>query len=215
MSVRGDRRAEREVPAGGVRYSPVLGKEGGPGGKSDRAMVAGKPGDSGGAKGPALRHASDAEQGRRWTGVWKGRRRSATCRRSFISKRPLRGVRAKRECRAKRQACRYARPFSRRSAQAPGAEVPLLAAGGQGLAQRHSRARLAAGEGQRRGGGSGRRDVSADRVRGSPGVVAKPARRVALEELPASAGATGEDSQARRRPTSARHPDRSDRAVQR
>ena len=34
-------------------------------------------------------------------------------------RKPLRGVRAKRECRAKRQACRYARPFSRRSAQAP------------------------------------------------------------------------------------------------
>ena len=67
MSAKGDRSAEREVPAGGVRYSAVLGKEGGPGGKSDRAIVAGKPGNSGGAKGPAFRHASEAEEGRRLT----------------------------------------------------------------------------------------------------------------------------------------------------
>ena len=66
MSAKGDRGAEREAPPGGVRNSAVLGKEGGPGGESDRAMVARKPGNSGGGeKGPALRHASEAEEGRR------------------------------------------------------------------------------------------------------------------------------------------------------
>ena len=65
MSAKRERGAEREAPAGGVRNSAVLGKEGGPGGESDRAMVARKPGNSGGAKGPAFRHASEAEEGRR------------------------------------------------------------------------------------------------------------------------------------------------------
>jgi len=60
MSAKGDRGAERETPAGGVRNSTVLGKEDGPGGESDRAMVARKPGNAGGAKGPAFRHASEA-----------------------------------------------------------------------------------------------------------------------------------------------------------
>ena len=63
MSAKGDRSAGREVPAGGVRNSAVLGKEGGPGGESDRAIVARKPGNSGGAKGPAFRRASEAEEG--------------------------------------------------------------------------------------------------------------------------------------------------------
>ncbi len=67
MSAKGDRSAERETPAGGARNSAVLGKEGGPGGESDRAIVARKPGNSGGAKGPAFRHASEAEEGRRLT----------------------------------------------------------------------------------------------------------------------------------------------------
>ena len=62
MSAKGDRSAEREAPPGGVRNSAVLGKEGGPDGESDRAIVARKPGNAGGAKGPALRHASEAEE---------------------------------------------------------------------------------------------------------------------------------------------------------
>ncbi len=62
MSVKGDRGAEREVPAGGARNSAVLGKEDGPDGESDRAIVARKPGNSGGAQGPAFRHASEAEE---------------------------------------------------------------------------------------------------------------------------------------------------------
>ncbi len=62
MSAKGDRSAEREAPAGGTRNSAVLGKEGGPGGESDRAMVAKKPGNCGGAKGPAFRRALEAEQ---------------------------------------------------------------------------------------------------------------------------------------------------------
>ncbi len=64
MSAKGDRSAEREAPPGGVRNSAVRGKEGGPDGESDRAIVARKPGNSGGAKGPAFRHASEAEEGR-------------------------------------------------------------------------------------------------------------------------------------------------------
>ena len=63
MPAKGDRSAEREAPAGGVRNSAVLGKEGGPDGESDRAIVARKPGNAGGAKGPAFRHASEAEEG--------------------------------------------------------------------------------------------------------------------------------------------------------
>ena len=63
MSAKGDRSAEREAPASGARNSAVLGQEGGLGGESDRALVARKPGNSGGAKGPAFRHASEAEQG--------------------------------------------------------------------------------------------------------------------------------------------------------
>ena len=61
MPAKGDRSAEREALAGGVRNSAVLGKEGGPDGESDRAVVARKPGNAGGAKGPAFRHASEAE----------------------------------------------------------------------------------------------------------------------------------------------------------
>ncbi len=61
MSAKGDRSAEREAPAGGVRNSAVLGKEGGLDGESDRAVVARKLGNAGGAKGPAFRHASEAE----------------------------------------------------------------------------------------------------------------------------------------------------------
>ena len=62
MPAKGDRSAEREAPAGGVRHSAVLGKEGGLDGESDRAVVARKPGNAGGAKGPALRHASEAKE---------------------------------------------------------------------------------------------------------------------------------------------------------
>ncbi len=62
MPAKGDRGADWEAPAGAVRNSAVLGKEGGLGGESDRAMVARKPGNSGGAKGPDLRHASEAEE---------------------------------------------------------------------------------------------------------------------------------------------------------
>ena len=63
MSAKGDRSAGREVPAGGARNSAVLGKEGGLGGESDRARVARKPGNSGEAKGPAFRRASEPEEG--------------------------------------------------------------------------------------------------------------------------------------------------------
>ena len=62
MPAKGDRSAEREAPAGGARNSVVLGREGGPDGESDRAIVAKKPGNAGGAKGPAFRHASEAEE---------------------------------------------------------------------------------------------------------------------------------------------------------
>ena len=63
MSAKGDHSAGSEAPPGGVPNSAVLGEEGGPGGESDRAMVALKPGNSGGAKDPAFRHASEAEEG--------------------------------------------------------------------------------------------------------------------------------------------------------
>ena len=62
MPAKGDRSAEREAPTGGVRHSAVLGKEGGLDGESDRAIVARKPGNAGGAKGPAFRHASEAKE---------------------------------------------------------------------------------------------------------------------------------------------------------
>ena len=62
MAAKRDRGAAREAPPGGARHSAVRGKEGGPAGESDRAIVARKPGNAGGAKGPALRHASEAEE---------------------------------------------------------------------------------------------------------------------------------------------------------
>ena len=57
-----ERSAARETLAGGADNSAVEGTEGRPGGEPDRAMVAKKPGNSGGAQGPALRHALEAEQ---------------------------------------------------------------------------------------------------------------------------------------------------------
>ena len=87
MPAKGDRGAEREVPLGGARNSAVLGKEGGPGGESDRAIVARKPGNSGGAKGPAFWRASEAEEGQAIDMSLKTPERSEICRRSFISKR--------------------------------------------------------------------------------------------------------------------------------
>ncbi len=53
MAAKGDRSAEREVPAGGVRNSAVLDKEGGLDGESDRVIVARTPGHAAGAKRPA------------------------------------------------------------------------------------------------------------------------------------------------------------------
>ena len=179
MPAKGDRGAEREVPLGGARNSAVLGKEGGPGGESDRAIVARKPGNSGGAKGPAFWRASEAEEGQ-------------AIDMSLKTPEKVRNLQKKLYLKAK---------------QEPNFRFYQLWDLGQGLARGHSRARLPCGEGQQGCGGSGRRDVSADRIPGPRGVAGKPARRLALEELPASAGAAGDDSQARRRPASARHPD--------
>ena len=61
------------------------------------------------------------------------------------------------------------------------------------------------------GGAAGVNGVTFEQIesRGLPGVVAKPATRLAFEDLPATAGAAGDDPQAWRRPAFARYSDHS------
>src|SRR4051812_43767462 len=90
-----------------------------------------------------------------------------------------------------------------------GAGLPLLPALRQDPSRGHPESRLRARPLQRGRAGGGRGHVRADRGGRAGGVAGRPARRPRREDVPARGGAAGDDPQARRRRTPARHPDHS------
>lgn len=68
MRAKGVRSPRREAPVGGARNSNVAFEDGGPGGESDRLIVAKKRGNARGAKQPGFRHACQRVRGR---GDWR------------------------------------------------------------------------------------------------------------------------------------------------